>query len=228
MDAATRPPTAPGELVFTDEQLTLLGQLAGHSGFPGARQPHLEDAGWAAVAQGLAARGLIHDDDEDAEPRLADVVLGVVLAADRWLWVRIVDERRGAEPSHEILWFKHELRIRQTVAPTGFHRFSTATVEDLLAETLVLPAEGDQAGRTPLTPGEEELERLLTDARRVTSLECGRRADDGVEGELLTIVHARSGELWLLGSDQDASVVLEPIAPDEARERVATLVATLG
>jgi hypothetical protein len=85
VDRAPTVPTSPGELLFTDEQLVLLARLAGRPGFPGARSPELTDAGWEAVAQGLAARGAIHDDDETAPPRLADVVLGVVLAADRWL-----------------------------------------------------------------------------------------------------------------------------------------------
>jgi hypothetical protein len=97
-------PLGPGELIFTDEQLTLLGDLADRPGFPGARRPQLDEAGWAAVGHGLAARGAVHDDDPSAPARLVDVVLGSVLHADRWLSISLTDSEDEGLGGQEVLW----------------------------------------------------------------------------------------------------------------------------
>jgi hypothetical protein len=229
LDVSAHAPSAPGELVFTDEQLTLLAQLAGYQTFPGARSPQLEDAGWAAVAQGLAARGVIHDDDETAEPRLADIVLSLVLAADRWLWIRIAGSDEQTAHGDEILWFKEHVRIRQTVAPSGFHRFSAATADELVAGALELLTQDDVARRAPRALSGADAERTLEDARRITTVECGRRLDGStVEAEVLTIATARDGALWLLGADDDGAVTLQPTSHEDARAQVSALAATLG
>jgi hypothetical protein len=68
--------------------------------------------------------------------------------------VRIAAGDERADPAHDILWLKGELRIRQTVAPAGFHRFSTATIDELLDETLELPAGSGGDTRTPSDSGE--------------------------------------------------------------------------
>lgn len=222
-------PATPGELVFTDEQLVLLADLAGRTGFPGTRRPELDEAAWNAVAQGLAARGVIHDDDPSAEPRLPDIVLGVVLDADRWLWLTIVDGDEELHSRAEILWLKGELLIRQTAIPAGFHRFSRATVDELLDEALELPPPAGAPAGAPRSLSDDEAEQLLAEARRTTTIECGRRIGGSqIEGEARTFVETRAGELWLLGSDGDGSAMLEPITPDGAREQIGALAATLG
>jgi hypothetical protein len=221
--------SAAPQLVFTDEQLTLLALLAGEPGFPATPAPELDAAAWTAVAQGLVARGLIHDDEPSVEVRLADAVLGVALFADRSLSVTSVEPQDEDATRQEILWLKGELAVRQTRSAAGFHHFSTGTI----SEPPELPPDLAAAGRSPPAPArplsEAELADELFSARRVISVEAGRRHSDGaVTGERLTFVESAEHGLLLLGDADDGSAVLEPITPDGARERVASLAASLG
>jgi hypothetical protein len=224
-DAPTAPPATPGELVFTDEQLTLLADLAGLPGFPGASRPRLDDAGWTAVAHGLMARGVIHDDDPGGAVRLADAVLGVALHADRWLWITVSDTQDPeAGSGQEILWFKAGVRVRQTVTCNGFHRFSTATPADLLAEMLTLLADAGTPGRPApqLTPA--ELEDAVAGAHRVLRFEACRRAGPTrVTGAELTLVESPEYGLCMLDVDPGGAAALAPLTADEARAQLDAL-----
>jgi hypothetical protein len=40
------------ELVFTDDELTVLARIAGEPAFPAAHRCDLDDAAWAAIARG--------------------------------------------------------------------------------------------------------------------------------------------------------------------------------
>jgi hypothetical protein len=228
--APTAPPATPGELVFTDEQLTLLADLAGLPGFPGASRPRLDAAGWAAVAQGLIARGVIHDDDPGGAVPLADAVLGGALYADRWLWITVSDTQDPqAGSGQEILWLKDGVRVRQTVTSNGFHRFSTATPRDMLAEVLTLPADsGKPAPSVPrLTP--EELEDAVAGARRVLRLEACRRAGPTrVTGAELTLIESPEHGLCMLDVEAGGAAALTPLTAAEARAQVDALVDAIG
>ncbi len=223
----TAAPFGPGELIFTDEQLTLLGDLAGRPGFPGARRPQLDEAAWVAVGRGLAARGAIHDDDPSAPVRLVDMVLGSVLHADRWLLIALTDSEDEGLAGQEVLWLNGDMRVRQTVTSDGFHRFSTAEIDELLAAAfeLVTPADGKPG--PPRALSADELEQILAGASRILRFDVGRRlADDRVESESLTLVESGEHGLCLLGEDGDVPM-LEPVTLDGARQQIGALAATL-
>jgi hypothetical protein len=229
LEASALPSGRFGELVFTDEQLTLLGDLAGEPGFPGARRPQLDAEAWAAVAQGLAARGTIHDDGPQAGVRLADAALGIALYADRWLWITIrdaLDEELGGQ---DIIWLAGGVAVRHTVTTNGFHHFAAGTVEDLVAELLmfVAAAGGPAAARRTLTAA--ELAGEFDGAARIVSCNCSLRSDpDRIAGRSLTLAESTGGGLWVLETDSAGTPVLEPVTVQDARERVRSLVATLG
>lgn len=203
----------PGELVFTGEQLTLLGDLAGQPGFPFAQRPALDEAGWGAVARSLAARGVIHDDDESSPVRLADAVLGLVLAADRWFAVTVIEgDGDGDEPGigHDILWLKGDLRVRQTVSPEGFHRFWASELDELLAGVL-------------------ELTDADAPPQRILRFEAVRKVgDDSVEGAAIVLLRSSEHGLCLVADEPDDPGSLAPISPEDARAEVTALAATLG
>jgi hypothetical protein len=230
LEAPAAAPTAPGELVFTDEQLTLLGDLAGEPGFPGARRPPLDRAAWAAVAQGLAARGVIHDDEPGAGIRLTDAALGVALHADRWLWITVHDAQDDTRSGQDILWLAGSVAVRQLVTASGFHHFSAGKPGDLLA-TVASFFTGAACGQpgAPRPLAEAELEQLYADALHVMTCDCSRRTEEGVvEGQTLTLVETADDGLCLLDTHADGSVVLAPMTPEGARQRVESLAATLG
>jgi hypothetical protein len=222
------PPGTLGTLVYTDEQLTLIADLAGEPSFPGARRPELDEAAWTAVAHGLIARGAIHDDDPPTPVRLVDAVLGVALYADRWLWITIDSQEEGAS-GQEILWLSGDARVRQTVTSDGFHRFATATIDELLGEVLNLRASAGAPAGPPLTLDEEEFGEFMDAACCVVSIECGRRiGEDSVEAQGLTLVESAEHGLRLLGDLSDGSIVLEAITSGAAGEHVMALVAAIG
>jgi hypothetical protein len=219
----------PGELVFTDEQLTLLGDAAGRPGFPGATRPQLDEAGWIAVAQGLAARGVIHDDDPSADVRLADAVLSVVLHADAWLWVTVSDGEDEELSGQEMLWLSRDLRVRQSVTSNGFHRFSTGDVGELLDEVFgLLPATDSPPGPShTLTEG--ELERLFADAPRMIQLDAGRRTGEArIDAELLCLIDSPALGLCVLDEDDGQAAAIHPIGVADARARISALAASIG
>ena len=224
---ATDLPAGAARLVFTDEQLTLLARMAGEQTFPGARPPELDTAGWAAVAEGLAARGVIGGEQAAGEVRLTDAVLGVVLGAERMLAVTVAPGTGDGGTRHEILWIKGPVRVRQTVTEAGFHLFSTCEPGELIDATLELPG-GRDCDAPPRALTTAERDELLAAPARITSVEVSTRiGDDRVEGEALTLVESAAGELWLL-DEADGSPVLTPLAPDEARARIDALLASIA
>lgn len=226
LEAPAPTPRPPGELVFTDEQLTLLGDLAGEPGFPGARRPPLDDAAWAEVAQGLLARGVIHDDGPDAEVRLVDAALGVVLYADRWLWITVDDAQDDTRSGQDILWLAGSVGVRQLATASGFHRFLAGEPGDLLATVAEFAEAASGRSAVPRVLAEAELEQLYAAALRVLTCDCSRRTAGVVEGETLTFVETAGDGLCLVDTQGDGAVVLEPIAPEDALRRVAALAAT--
>jgi hypothetical protein len=217
---------AEQELVFTDEQLALLGTLAGLPGFPAAVTPELDEAGWEAVAGGLLERGVLRDEDDYGdEVHDSDVVFGVVLSAPRSLWITIDYAPGEGASRQEILWLDGDNVVRQTRTPDGFHLFTTGDRSQLLLfQDSVLAFLDD----VPSLPGErrtlpgDELEDALElldeegpgaaaqrypaaagyvaavdDARCIVSVDCSHRiGDDRIEGDGLTLVQSADG-LWL-------------------------------
>jgi hypothetical protein len=219
------------ELVFTDEQLTLLAIMAGEPAFPGAPAVQLDEAGWAAVAGSLLARGVLHaEDDDDEEVHDSDAVLGVALFAPRALWITMHFAPGEGTTRQEILWVSGEVAVRHTRTADGFHFFATgeeasvAAFRDGILDAL--DSTGAQPGE-PRTLGEEELDdaidvlddegvdaavtrcpaaagylEALDDARCVMSIECSHRiGEDRVEGDGLTLVDSRRHGLWLVRDD---------------------------
>lgn len=227
-EASAPESSTPGQLVFTDEQLTLLGDLAGEPGFPAARRPQLDRPAWAAVARGLAARGVIHDDEPGAEIRLADAVLGVALYADRWLWITVNDTQDDTRSGQDILWLAGNVAVRQLATASGFHHFSSGEPGDLLATVAEFAGAASGQPGAPRTLTEPELERLYADAVRVMTCDCSRRTGEGaVEGQMMTLVQTADDGLCLLDTHEDGALVLEPITPKAACDRVESLAAAL-
>jgi hypothetical protein len=218
------------ELVFTDEQLTLLATLAGEPGFPGAPAPELDEAGWVAVASGLLARGVLHDDDSDGEVHDSDAVLGIALFAPCSLWISMSYAPGEGSSRQEILWLDGDAVVRQTRTPDGFHFFTTgdrSAVAELQESVLAFldgaPSQSGERGVLTEFELEDALELLheegadaavrrhpaaagyvaaLDDARCVVSVECSRRVgDDLVEGDGLTLVDSPDHGLWLARED---------------------------
>lgn len=219
------------ELVFTDEQLTLLAIMAGEPSFPGAPAAQLDEAGWAAVAGSLLARGVLHaDDEDDEEVHESDAVLGVALFAPRALWITMNFAPGEGTTRQEILWINGEVAVRHTRTADGFHFFATgdeASVAEFQDGILdALDSTGAQAGER-LTLSEEDLDdaldvldeegveaavrrcpaaagyvEALDDARCVMSIECSHRiGEDRIEGDGLTLVDSRAHGLWLARDD---------------------------
>jgi hypothetical protein len=240
------------DLVFTDEQLTLLATLAGEPEFPYTGSPALDDAGWDAVAGGLVARGVLREDRTMADDRILDAVLGIVLFADSSLRMTMVYAPGEGDSRHEILWVQGDALVRQTVTPTGIHRFAggnRVALDMLLAALLQFPAAEDSEEGDALTVAEEQYAdavallrsegveaaaqshplvagylEALADARRLTNAESRHTGEDCFEGEELTIVESPSQGLWLMRQDAgEGAVVLRPIAAATGRELVAQL-----
>jgi hypothetical protein len=218
------------ELVFTDEQLTLLATLAGEPSFPGAQPPQLDEEGWIAVASGLLARGVLHDDDSDDDVHDSDAVLGIALFARSSLWISMTYAPGEGASRQEILWLDGDAVVRQTRTPDGFHFFTTgdrSAVGELQASVLAFldaaPARSGERGMLTEFELEDALELLheegadaavrrhpaaagyvaaLDDARCVVSVECSRRiGEDLVEGDGLTLVDSPGQGLWLARED---------------------------
>jgi hypothetical protein len=219
--------TTVGELVFADEQLVLLATLAGQASFPAAVTPELDEAGWEAVAGGLLARGVLHDEDTHADDvHDSDAVLGVVLLAPRSLWITIDYAPGQGTSREEILWLDGDVVVRQTRTPDGFHLFTTGERSDVVAfQEIVLAFLDDadsQAGEPRTLPAlelEDAVELLyeegpdaaarqhpaaagyvaaLDDARCVISVDCSHRiGEDRIEGDGLTLVESPAHGLWL-------------------------------
>lgn len=202
MTAATA--DAPSELLLTDEQLTLLARDAGEPAFPGARPRTLDEAGWEAVAHGLAARGIA-----GSRRHVAHAVLGVVLAADRSLWMTVAHAPGEGEDRHEILWLLDGLLVRQTVMAGGLHRFHTGSAAAGAVVDAVLGASG-AAPSEPELVTEAEYAAALEQARRVVRVEGRRRVGrDRFEGEELTLVESPAHGPWLARTEpEEGEVVL--------------------
>ncbi|MEA2151701.1 MAG: hypothetical protein QOD69_3531 [Solirubrobacteraceae bacterium] len=92
------------------------------------------------------------------------------------MWITTTHPPHSAEPAHEILWFKDHLHVRQTVTPAGFHIFSTAEIDEVLAEVLAFPTAATKANTATgwmLTEG--GLASLLAGASRLVSVQATRR-----------------------------------------------------
>ena len=219
------------ELVFTDEQLTLLAIMAGEPAFPGTPAAQLDEAGWAAVAGSLLARGVLHAEDEDDEQfHDSDAVLGVALFAPRALWITMNFAPGEGATRQEILWVSGAVAVRHTRTADGFNFFATgeeasvAEFQDSLLDALdstsaesgerrtlsedeldvaldVLDEEGVEAA-VERCPAAAGYITALDDARCVMSIECSHRiGEDRIEGDGLTFVDSRRYGLWLARDD---------------------------
>lgn len=222
------------ELVFTDEQLTLLASMAGEPDFPAAIPAQLDEAGWAAVAQGLVARGILHDDDWlDDEPHDSDAILGVALFATRSLWMTLTYAPGDGDTREEILWFAGETFVRQTRTPEGFHVFTAGEcvrvgalldgLLDVAGSQSAAPAEQGRLSEEALDDAIDVLDvegvdaavgrypaaagylAALDDARCIISVEASLRVDeDRVEGAGITLVNSPRLGLWIARDDSSS------------------------
>ena len=245
--------TISAELVFTDEQLTMLAWLAGEDGFPYAGSPELDEAGWDAVAGGLVARGVLREDHTMADDPILDAVLGIVLFADSSLRLTMVYAPGEGDSRHEVLWIQGDALVRQTVTPGGVHRFAGGnrlSLDMLIAVLLQFPTADDSVeghgveispqqyaeavallrregvdAATEDHPLLAEYLEALADARRLTNAEARHCAEeDRYEGDELTLVESPTQGLWLMHqADEDGAVLLQPIAPETGREAVGAL-----
>jgi hypothetical protein len=240
------------ELVFTDEQLTLLAALAGEDAFPFCGEPELDDDGWDAVANGLVARGILREDRTMADDPILDALLGVVLFADSSLRLTLVYAPGAGDSRHEVLWMQGDALVRQTVMPAGVHRFAggnRVSLEMLLALLLQFSdvedsVEGEALEISPRQyadavallrsegveeavdshPLAAEFLAALADARLLCNAEGRHFEEDLYEGDELTLVESPAQGLWLVHqADEEDSVLLTPIAPETGREVVGAL-----
>jgi hypothetical protein len=230
--------TIAADLVFTDEQLTMLAALAGEDAFPFAGDPALDDDGWDAVAGGLVARGVLRDDRTMADDPMLDALLGIVLFADTSLRLTMVYAPGEGDSRHEVLWIQGDALVRQTVSPAGVHRFcggNRVALDMLLAVLLQFPAaedsvEGDAVqistqqyadavallrrdgveAAVERHPLAAEYLEALADARRLTNAEARYcdEEEDRVEGDELTLVESPTQGLWLMHQDEEEDSVL--------------------
>lgn len=185
------------ELLLTGEQLTLLARAAGEPAFPGVRPPALDGAGWEAVANGLRARGIAHDGP--AGDSVVHAILGVVLAAERALWLTIAYAPRAGDDRREILWLTGDLLVRQTTTPEGVHRFRTGDVSAARAVVAAVLGTSAHPAQPEATVTAAACAEALSGARRVIGVEVRRRvSEDRFEGEELTLVDSPAHGAWLV------------------------------
>jgi hypothetical protein len=215
------------ELVFTDDELTLLARMVGEPVFPATRAPEHDDATWAAVARGLVARGAVLDGDPPAMAPDVEELLGVVLYAERQLFLTIIHAPGEGDNNGQILCRRGDEIVRYTGTEDGvntFRRCGREGVDALLAEALDLRVSGVfEAGATQTLSDADFLDALelnisdgaaaagrrhpgaggyveaLADSRRMATVRSMRRLpDDYFEAAELTVNASWKHGLWVV------------------------------
>lgn len=218
--------TAISELVFTDDELTVLARMVGEPVFPATHLPEHDDATWAAVARGLVARGAVLEGDPPAiDPGVEDL-LGVVLYSERRLFLTLIHAPGEGDNRGEILCRRGDVIVRYTGTEEGvntFRRCGPPGVDALLAGALDLRETGEsQPGPAQAISEGDFLEALelnvsdgpivagtrhpaaagyleaLEDSRRMATVASKRRLpDDRFEAAELTVNTSWRRGLWL-------------------------------
>ncbi|MEA2149639.1 MAG: hypothetical protein QOD69_1469 [Solirubrobacteraceae bacterium] len=218
--------TAISEIVFTDDELTVLARMVGEPVFPATHLPEHDDATWAAVARGLVARGAVLDGDPPAMVAGVEDLLGAVLYAERKLFLTLIHAPGEGANSGEILCRRGDEIIRYTATEDGVNtlrRCGQAGIDALLAEALDLREAGesepgparnvsdeDFLGALELNvsdgaivagaryPAAAEYLEALDDSRRMATVISKRRLpDDRFEAAELTVNASWHHGLWL-------------------------------
>jgi hypothetical protein len=218
--------TPVSELVFTDDELTVLARMVGEPVFPATHLPQHDDATWAAVARGLVARGAVLDGDPPAMAADVADLLGVVLYSERELLLTLIYAPGEADNRGEILCRRGDAIVRYTGTEDGVNtirRCGQAGVDALLAAAFDLrdtgesepgPAqtisEGDFLDALELNvsdgpivagrryPAAAGYLEALHDSRRMATVRSERRLpDQRFEAAELTVNASRRHGLWL-------------------------------
>ncbi len=245
------------DLVFTNEELTLLANLAGAAYFPCTGSPVLDDATRVAVGRGLIARGVLRDDEPPVAVEVVQALLNTVLHADRSLWLT-VRSAGGDDDRYEVVWLRDGAVARHRPSYDGTHRllvYDRSAVDDLLAVALRLDVAPDAPSGEPHTVSERVLldalelnasqgtaaarERApelagyldaLSDMRRETRLEARRHLDGGgVDSEELTLIESPGHGLWVVRElPASGAVTVQRTSVASAREQATRLVRAAG
>lgn len=160
------------DLVFSDEELTVLARMLDEEYFPSTLPPELDDDGWRAVERGLVARGAVHGRFRRAIADDVAEVLEVVLGAERSLWLTVVFAPGDAESWGQILWFRGDDVVRQTAERDGPQQLvvcDRSAVDDMIAAALDFPGvAGSQAGPPVTMPLGDFAEALQVATRETT------------------------------------------------------------
>jgi hypothetical protein len=218
--------TPVSELVFTDDELTVLARMVGEPVFPATHLPQHDDATWAAVARGLVARGAVLDRDPPAMAADVADLLGVVLYSERELLLTLIYAPGEADNRGEILCRRGDAIVRYTGTEDGvntFHRCAQPGIDALLAAALDLRETGESEPGPAQTISERDfLDALelnvsdgpivagrrypaaagyleaLHDSRRMATVRSERRLpDDRFEAAELTATTSWHHGLWL-------------------------------
>lgn len=218
--------TEISEIVFTDDELTVLARMAGEPVFPATHLPEHDDATWAAVARGLVARGAVLDGDPPATAPDVAELLGIVLYAERELFLTIIHAPGEGVNNGQILCRRGAEIVRYTGTEDGvntFRRCGPEGVDALLTEALDLRVSGRcEAGAAQILsegdfldalernvsdgarvaggrhPGAEGYLAALADSRRMATVRSTRRlADDYFEAAELTVNTSWQHGLWV-------------------------------
>jgi len=144
------------DLSFSDAELTLLARMLGHDEFPATAAPELDEAGWAAVERGLAARGTVADrfGPIGVADDVADV-LAVVLGAERSLWTSLAYAPGAGQNRGFILWLGSDgAVVRQAAPASGAQVFAACGrqgVGDMLTALLDFPTAANCSGGETVT-----------------------------------------------------------------------------
>jgi hypothetical protein len=222
--------TASTGLSFSDDELTFYARVNGRRRFPNAVDEDLGDAGWEAVARGLAARGVLRDGPEQAFVPELDAVLRPVLLAERMLRVLRMDARvKGGDDPVARLWRHGDRFVSELRAPDGPRSFTPCerdAVDVELAEVLEItagaqsdPAEpqsvvrkdmtaafelligGDLAAAMARTPAAAGFVEAYADARYVVEITSTRIVNYDFYDDILSLLVSEQHGLWVDGED---------------------------
>lgn len=228
--------TASTELSFSDDELTLYARMNERLRFPYALDEDLGDAGWEAVARGLAARGVLQEGPAPTLVDDVDAVLRPVLFAERMLRVVLMDARlEGGNDPVARFWRRGDTFVSELRAPDGGRSFTTcdrgavdvvlAEVLDIVAGSQSQPGEpqsvprnevtaafhllnaGDAAAAMARTPAAAGFVEAYADPRHVVDITSTRIVNYDFYDETLSLLDSEHHGLWMEEEDLGADPV---------------------
>lgn len=228
--------SASTELSFSDDELTLYARMNDRLRFPYALDEELGDAGWEAVARGLAARGVLQEGPEPALVDDVDAVLRPVLLAERMLRVVLMDARvEGGNDPVARFWRRGNTFVSELRAPGGGRSFTTcdrgavdivlAEVLDIVAGTESQPGDPQSVPRSELTaafhllnagdlpaamartPAAAGFVEAYADPRHVVDITSTRIVNDDFYDDTISLVYSEHHGLWVEREDPGADPV---------------------